>query len=189
MASATSIPVAITWIKTIICTQIVGTCTLVAIATICTPIVTITCIQTTTICTKMSTTTIGTCIPVTRTWGKAIGTCCKLAEACIPATGTCCRPVTRAAWGSMVMSTTPRLLGAAALSAPAQGNCDMRYDTGLHIHVLDIFKNIFYWQIDQCDGGRIRRLWWALQHQQHVKYLGQQEDCVWEGGGGMETNG
>ena len=31
------------------------------------------------------------------------------------------------------MSTTPRLLGAAALSAPAQGNCDMSYDTGLHI--------------------------------------------------------
>ena len=31
------------------------------------------------------------------------------------------------------MSTTPRLQGAAALSAPAQGNCDMSYDTGLHI--------------------------------------------------------
>ena len=45
------------------------------------------------------------------------------------------------------MSTTPRLQGAAALSAPAQGNSDMRYDrydTGLHLNVLDIFKNIFY---------------------------------------------
>ena len=40
------------------------------------------------------------------------------------------------------MSTTPRLQGAAALSAPAQGNCDMRYDTGLHMHVLGIFKRI-----------------------------------------------